>query len=78
MIVERENNEQQSKISIALLIDGDNTVPKLIADYITETEKFGKVTIRRIYGDWTTPEMKGWKGNLKNTLTLLILICVSK
>ena len=62
MIEERENNEQQSKISIALLIDGDNTEPKLIADYITETEKFGKVTIRRIYGDWTAPEMKGWKG----------------
>jgi hypothetical protein len=28
---------------------------------LTEAGKYGLVTIRRIYGDWTTQSMKGWK-----------------
>jgi hypothetical protein len=28
---------------------------------VAETGKYGLVTVRRIYGDWTTPQMKSWK-----------------
>ena len=50
--------------SIALLIDGDNAQPKLIEQVLAETAKYGNVTTRRIYGDWTTPNMSGWKDSL--------------
>ncbi|MFC1994590.1 NYN domain-containing protein [Chloroflexota bacterium] len=50
---------------IAMLIDGDNAQPSLIENVLTEVGKYGLVTIRRIYGDWTTESMKGWKENLQ-------------
>lgn len=50
-----------TKFNIAVLIDGDNAQPKLIQHMLEEVSKYGKATIRRIYGDWTTNQMKGWK-----------------
>ena len=55
-----------NKIKIALLIDGDNAQPTLIEKILAETGKHGPITIRRIYGDWTTPNMNGWKETLNN------------
>lgn len=49
---------------IALLVDGDNAQPKLINLVLEEASKYGKVTIRRVYGDWTTPHMNSWKSQL--------------
>lgn len=49
---------------IAMLIDGDNAQPSLIKNMLTEAGKYGLVTIRHIYGDWTTQNMKGWKETL--------------
>ena len=49
---------------IALLVDGDNAQPKLITLVLEEASKYGKVTIRRVYGDWTTPHMNSWKSQL--------------
>ncbi len=46
---------------IAVLIDGDNAQPSLLEKMLAETSKYGSVTIRRIYGDWTTSNMGGWK-----------------
>lgn len=46
---------------IALLIDGDNAQASLIKEIIAEVSKFGKATIRRIYGDWTSSGMNSWK-----------------
>ncbi|MCE1255170.1 MAG: NYN domain-containing protein [Anaerolineae bacterium] len=51
--------------SIAMLIDGDNAQASLIKNILTETGKYGQVTIRRIYGDWTTSNMNGWKETLQ-------------
>ena len=48
-----------------MLIDGDNAQPKLIVHVLAEAAKYGVVSIRRIYGDWTTPQMSGWKGSLQ-------------
>lgn len=50
-----------TKSNIAVLIDGDNAQPKLIKEILEEVSKYGKATIRRIYGDWTQPQMNGWK-----------------
>lgn len=47
--------------NIAVLIDGDNAQPKLLGAMLEEVSKYGKATIRRIYGDWTQQQMNGWK-----------------
>ncbi len=44
-----------------MLIDGDNAQASLIEKIIAEAGKYGLVTIRRVYGDWTTSQMKSWK-----------------
>lgn len=46
---------------IAILIDGDNAQSILIEKILVEAGKFGNATIRRVYGDWTTSNMKSWK-----------------
>src|ERR1017187_407679 len=52
---------------IALLVDGDNASSKIIDLILEEASKYGKVTIRRVYGDWTTQLMNHWK-NLLNEM----------
>ncbi|WP_268033728.1 NYN domain-containing protein [Algoriphagus sp. PAP.12] len=52
---------RENKFNIAVLIDGDNAQAKLIKEILEEVSKYGKATIRRIYGDWTTPQMNSWK-----------------
>ena len=49
---------------IAMLIDGDNAQPSLVEHILAEAAKYGIVTTRRIYGDWTTPNLSGWKESL--------------
>ena len=49
---------------MAMLIDGDNAQPSLIEHVLAEAAKYGTVTTRRIYGDWTTPHMNSWKDSL--------------
>ncbi|MGV0923895.1 NYN domain-containing protein [Empedobacter tilapiae] len=52
---------KETKFNIAILIDGDNAQPKLLKETIEEVSKYGKATIRRIYGDWTSQTMSSWK-----------------
>ena len=49
---------------IALLVDGDNAQSKMMDLVLEEASKYGKVTIRRVYGDWTTQHMNHWKSIL--------------
>src|SRR5699024_70600 len=51
----------KTKFNIAVLIDGDNAQAKLIKEILEVVSRYGKATIRRIYGDWTTPQMNSWK-----------------
>jgi uncharacterized LabA/DUF88 family protein len=46
---------------LALLIDGDNAQASLLGEMLAEASKYGLLTIRRVYGDWTEPQLKGWK-----------------
>ncbi|MBR1692824.1 MAG: NYN domain-containing protein [Lachnospiraceae bacterium] len=45
----------------ALLIDSDNISAKYVKNIIDELTKYGTVTIKRIYGDWTRAETTSWK-----------------
>lgn len=47
--------------SLALLIDGDNVSPDNAATLIAEVAKCGAARVRRIYGDFSKPNLKGWK-----------------
>lgn len=51
---------------LAMLIDGDNASAAIIGEMLAETSKYGLVTIRRIYGDWTESNMKSWKETLQS------------
>lgn len=53
-----------SQRRIAMLIDGDNAQASLIKPILAKTATYGIVTTRRIYGDWTTSNMSGWKETL--------------
>jgi uncharacterized LabA/DUF88 family protein/Fe-S-cluster formation regulator IscX/YfhJ len=56
-----EQNDNQLNKNIAMLIDGDNAQPSLIEEMLSEAGKYGNVTVRRIYGDWTQSSMISWK-----------------
>jgi uncharacterized protein (TIGR00288 family) len=49
---------------IALLIDADNISHAKIAAILAELSKYGTANIRRAYGDWTNPCLKGWRDKL--------------
>lgn len=51
----------ETNLRLALLIDGDNAQAALLAQMFAEVTKYGTMTIRRVYGDWTEPNMKSWK-----------------
>jgi uncharacterized LabA/DUF88 family protein len=49
---------------LAVLIDSDNTTASLTTELLEEIAKFGTPTVKRAYGDWTTPQLAGWKEEL--------------
>ena len=53
-----------SESRIALLIDCDNVSHNAIGGVIDELSKYGKVNIRRAYGDWKQGNLKGWEEEL--------------
>ncbi len=46
---------------LALLVDGENISADLIGPILIEAGKFGGVTTKRVYGNWTQPTMQRWK-----------------
>lgn len=46
---------------LAVLIDADNASSKVIAAVLTEVASYGIASVKRIYGDWTTPNLGSWK-----------------
>jgi uncharacterized LabA/DUF88 family protein len=56
--------KENSDLNIAVLIDADNVPYSNIKGMLDEIAKFGKPTIKRIYGDWTKPTVSGWKSAL--------------
>jgi hypothetical protein len=53
-----------SRTRLAVLIDADNTSPKYVDPLFDELAKYGIATVKRAYGDWTTPQLGGWKSVL--------------
>lgn len=53
-----------SEIRLAVLIDADNVSYQNIKGMMEEIARYGNPTIKRIYGDWTRPNLGGWKNLL--------------
>lgn len=48
----------------AVLIDADNARASVIRELLAEVAKYGTATVKRAYGDWTTPNLTAWKAHL--------------
>ena len=57
-------------MNIAVLIEGDNITSYHVKEMMEEIAKYGNPTIKRIYGDWTSPHLSKWKNVLlENAIT---------
>ena len=60
----------QNNLRLAVLIDADNVPRDSLKYAMDEIAIYGTPTIKRIYGDWTTPNLGGWKQSLlENAVT---------
>lgn len=55
---------ETSQSRLAVLIDADNAQPSITEGLLSEIAKYGVASVKRIYGDWTTPSLSGWKSFL--------------
>ena len=60
----------QNNLRLAVLIDADNVPRDSLKYAMDEIAIYGTPTIKRIYGDWTSPNIGGWKQSLlENAVT---------
>lgn len=48
----------------AVLIDADNVSASALEGLLAEVANYGVALVKRIYGDWTLPNLKSWKQQL--------------
>jgi len=57
-------------LRLAVLIDAENVPRNCMKRVMEEIAIYGTPTIKRIYGDWTSPTVSGWKSSLlENAIT---------
>lgn len=60
----------EKEMRYAVLIDADNVAAKYTKNILDELSNYGVVTYKRVYGDWTRPNLAGWKSMaLDNAIT---------
>jgi len=65
-----ENTLSFSNMRLAVLIDAENVPRNCMKRVMEEIAIYGTPTIKRIYGDWTSPVVSGWKASLlENAIT---------
>ncbi|MDR0584163.1 MAG: NYN domain-containing protein [Treponema sp.] len=55
---------EAAQAKLAVLIDADNTQPAIIEGLLNEVAKYGVASVKRIYGDWTSNNLRSWKDRL--------------
>lgn len=55
------SNAYKDDLRFAVLIDADNVSDKYIKIILDEVANVGVATYKRIYGDWTSPNLASWK-----------------
>lgn len=61
LIEKNQRPEPRTQDKLAVLVDADNAQPSIIEALLAEVAKYGVSSVKRIYGDWTSPSLKGWK-----------------
>lgn len=56
----KSSNIHKQKL-LAVLIDADNAQAAIVEPLFEEIAKYGVASVRRIYGDWTKPNLGSWK-----------------
>jgi uncharacterized protein (TIGR00288 family) len=56
------NGAPEHEANIALLIDADNASPEHLDEVLLVLGELGTINIRRAYGNWQKPALKGWGG----------------
>lgn len=56
--------QEGQRTRIAVLIDADNASPRHAEALMVEIAKLGEAIVRRIYGDFSTPNLRGWNDKL--------------
>lgn len=51
----------KDRLLLAVLIDADNIPAKYAAPILREVTTYGEPALRRVYGDWSSPALAGWK-----------------
>ena len=59
LIAKIESEEPTARL--AVLIDADNAQASVIEGILAEVARFGEATVKRIYGDFTSPNSSSWK-----------------
>ena len=67
--MESKTTTESSDRRFALLIDADNVSARYLKPILNELSKYGTVTIKRIYGDWTLTLHAKWKDALLENST---------
>lgn len=55
---------ESNNLKLAVLIDADNAQASIVEGLLAEVAKYGTAHIKRIYGDWTLPNLGAWKETL--------------
>lgn len=53
--------EAKQDLKLAVIIDADNVPSENVKGMMEEIAKYGIPTFKRIYGDWTKPNLASWK-----------------
>jgi uncharacterized LabA/DUF88 family protein len=56
-----KSESDESTLRLAVLIDADNSQAAVIEGLLAEIARFGEATVKRIYGDFTSPHSASWK-----------------
>ena len=59
-----EATPQAGRPRIALLIDAENAHASQVERVLNEVRKVGAPNVRRIFGDWTNPQLAAWKDKI--------------
>lgn len=66
----KRGEKMETEMRYAVLIDADNVAAKYTKNILDELSNYGIVTYKRVYGDWTRPNLAGWKNMaLDNAIT---------
>jgi hypothetical protein len=56
-----ESDTDTAQARLAVLIDADNAHAGVVDGLLAEVARYGVASVKRIYGDWTQPQLGSWK-----------------